>query len=109
LIFLVITTLLALAEHNAVKSDDAVIVLTSAGYLTGAADVCKVAPSESNQLSSGMALAISNGGYGDPAAAHVLFNTARQKGIEAAIAKTVDCDKVRDSLVRYVRALRKPQ
>lgn len=48
-------------------SADALIVLTTVGYLTGAADGCKVVANESNALSSGMAIAIGGGKYGNVA------------------------------------------
>ena len=90
---------------NGATSSDALIVLTTVGYLTGAADGCKVVPKESNQLSSGMALAIGRRNYGDPAQAHVLFNNARQKGIEEAASGKVNCEKVGVSVQQYVRSL----
>jgi hypothetical protein len=86
-------------------STDALIVLTTVGYLTGAADGCKVVPEQSNALSSGMALAISHGNYGSPAEAHTLFNNARQKGIADAAARKVDCVKIADSVRKYTRSL----
>lgn len=84
-------------------STDALIVLTTVGYLTGAADGCKVTPRESNTLSGGMAVAIGKGRYGDQAQAHVLLNNARQKGIAAATAGKVDCRKIADSVRQTVR------
>lgn len=101
---LAITVVLAVHAHGA-ESADALIVLTTVGYLTGAADGCKVVPDQSNQLSSGMAIAISRGKYGDQAQAHTLFNNARQKGIADASARRVDCTKVGDSVRQYVRSL----
>lgn len=98
-----ITALFAARAHG--DSTDALIVLTTVGYLTGAADGCKVAASESNALSSGMALAISKGNYGDQAQAHVLFNNARQRGVAAGAAGKVDCAKVSESVQEYVRTL----
>jgi hypothetical protein len=88
-------------------STNALIVLTTVGYLTGAADGCKVAPKQSNQLSSGIAIAIGHGSYGEPAEAHVLFNNARQRGIADAEAGKVDCAKVGDAVQKYVRSLRR--
>jgi hypothetical protein len=93
-------------EVHAANAADALIVLTSVGYLTGAADGCRVVPTESNQLASGMALAISRGGYGNQAQAQTLFNNARQKGTAEAAARKVDCAKVSDSVQRYVRSLK---
>ncbi len=90
---------------SAADSTDALIVLSTVGYLTGAADACKVVPEQSNQLSSGMAIAISHGNYGDPARAHMLFNNSRQKGIADAAARKVDCMKVGDMVGRHVRSL----
>lgn len=86
-------------------SSDALIVLTAVGYLTGAADGCKVVPRESNALSSGMAIAIGKGNYGSPAEAHTLLNSAKQRGIADAAAKKVDCVKIAESVRRYVRSL----
>ena len=99
-----IATVFAVHASGA-DSTDALIVLTTVGYLTGAADACKVVPEQSNQLSSGMAIAISRGNYGDQAQAHVLFNNARQRGIADAEAKKVDCVKVGNSVGKYVRSL----
>lgn len=96
---------LVISAHAA-DSTDALIVLTTVGYLTGAADGCSVAPTESNQLASGMALAISRGGYGNQAHAQTLFNNARQKGVAEATARKVDCAKVSDSIRQYVRSLK---
>jgi hydrogenase/urease accessory protein HupE len=87
------------------QSSDALIVLTTVGYLTGAADGCKVAVAESNALSSGMALAISKGQYGNQAQAHALLNNARQKGIADAAARKVNCTKVGESVREQVRSL----
>jgi hypothetical protein len=88
-----------------VDSTDALITLTTVGYLTGAADGCKIVSKQSNALSSGIAIAIGRGNYGDPAQAHVLFNNARQKGIEATVAGKVNCVKVGDSVQEYVHLL----
>jgi hypothetical protein len=92
-------------QAKGADSTDALIVLTTVGYLIGAADGCKVVPKESNQLSSGMAIAIARRSYGDPAQAHLLFNNARQKGIEEAGAGKVNCAKVGDSVQQQVRTL----
>lgn len=92
---------------SAGESSDALIVLTTVGYLTGAADGCKVVPSESNALASGMALAIGKGQYGKPAEAHALPNNARQRGASAAASKSVDCAKIAQSIRQYVRDLQK--
>ncbi|MEW5943075.1 MAG: hypothetical protein AB1710_04370 [Pseudomonadota bacterium] len=100
----IIATVFSVHAHGA-DSADALIVLTSVGYLTGAADGCKVVPEQSNQLSSGIALAINRGKYGDQAQAHTLLNNARQKGIADAAARKVDCTKVGDSVRKYVRSL----
>lgn len=86
-------------------SADALTVLTAVGYLTGAADYCQVVPEQSNQLSSGIALAISRGNYGDTAEAHTLLNNARQKGVSDAAAGKVDCAKTGDAVRKYVRSL----
>jgi hypothetical protein len=98
-----IGTLLAVPAHG--QSSDALIVLTTVGYLTGAADGCKVAAAESNALSGGMALAISKGKYGDQAQAHTLLNNARQKGVADAAARKVNCTKVAESVREQVRSL----
>jgi hypothetical protein len=96
----------ALPIHaNGADSADALIVLTTVGYLTGAADGCKVVSKESNQLSSGMALAIGRGNYGNPAKAHTLFNNARQEGIKSGAAGKVNCVMVGDNIKRYTRSL----
>src|SRR5258706_13715382 len=100
---LVIASVFAVHAHGA-DSTDALIVLTTAGYLAGAADGCKVVPEESNVLSSGMAIAIGGGKYGDQARAHNLFNNARPKGVADAAARRVDCAKVGDSVRQYVRS-----
>src|SRR5258705_9482817 len=89
-------------------STEALMVLTEVGYMTGAADGCKVAAKESNALSSGMAIAISGGKYGDPAEAHVLLNNARQRGVANAAAGKVDCAKVAASIRDYSNELLKP-
>jgi hypothetical protein len=86
-------------------STDALMVLTTVGYLTGAADACKVDPEMSNQLASGMAIAIGSGNYGESAQAHVLFNNARQKGIESGAAGKVNCAMVGDTIKQYTRSL----
>lgn len=101
---LAIVSVFAVHAHGA-DSTDALIVLTTVGYLTGAADGCKVVPEQSNQLSSGMAIAISRGKYGDQAQAHILLNNARQKGVADAAARKVDCTKIGDSVRKYVRSL----
>ena len=101
---IVIAAVLSVHAYGA-DSTDGLIVLTTVGYLTGAADACKVVPKGSNALNSGMAIAITHGNYGNPAEAHVLFNNARQKGIADAGAKKVDCAKVGDSVQKYVRSL----
>lgn len=88
-------------------STDALVVLTTVGYLTGAADGCGVASSESNALSSGMAIAINGGKYGAASQAHTLLNTARQRGISAAAAKSIDCAKIADALRKYYLELMK--
>jgi hydrogenase/urease accessory protein HupE len=98
-----IGALLAVRAHG--QSTDALIVLTTVGYLTGAADGCKVAAAESNALSGGMALAISKGKYGDQAQAHTLLNNARQRGIANAAAGKVNCAKVSESVREQVRSL----
>ncbi|MEO5702677.1 MAG: hypothetical protein ABIQ54_02100 [Gammaproteobacteria bacterium] len=90
---------------NGADSADALIVLTTVGYLTGAADVCKVVLKESNQLSSGLALAIGRGNYGDPAKAHVLFNNARQEGIKSGTAGKVNCVMVGDAIKQHTHSL----
>lgn len=100
-------SLLLSVQVQAAESADALIVLTTVGYLTGAADGCKVVPRESNALSSGMAVAISKGRYGDQAQAHTLLNNARQKGVAAAAAGKVDCRKIADSVRQTVRELSK--
>jgi hypothetical protein len=87
------------------QSSDALIVLTTVGYLTGAADGCKVAAAESNALSGGIALAISKGQYGDQANAHTLLNNAKQKGVAEAGAKKVDCAKVGEIVREQVRSI----
>lgn len=87
------------------QSTDALIVLTTVGYLTGAADGCKVAAAESNALSGGIALAISKGKYGDQAQAHILLNNARQTGIADVAARKVNCAKVSESVREQVRFL----
>lgn len=76
------------------QSADVLYVLTTTGYLTGAADACKVAATESNALSSAIGLAIAEGGYGDKVKAHTMFNGARQEGTADAVAKKVNCDSV---------------
>ena len=86
-------------------STDQLTVLTTVGFLTGAADGCKVAARESIALSSGMASAIDAGDYGTPSQAHVLFNNARQRGISDAMSKSVDCAKIEDSVKRYALML----
>jgi hypothetical protein len=106
ILVLVLTSAPAAATADAT---DALMVLSTVGYLTGAADGCKVASAESNALASGMALAISSGKYGDPAQAHMLFNNARQKGITSATAGKVDCNKVAASIRDYSRSLLKDQ
>jgi hypothetical protein len=82
---------------------DALIVLATIGFLTGAADVCKVAPEESNVAASALAIAIGSGNYGDPAEAQTTFNTARQRGIASASAKKVDCAKIGEHLRNFVK------
>jgi len=86
-------------------STDALIVLTAVGYLTGAADDCKVVPDQSNALTSGISLAIGQGNYGNPAESHILFNNARQRGITDAAARKVDCLKIAESVRRYTQSL----
>jgi hypothetical protein len=98
-------TVLPPTYADSADSSDALIVLTTVGYITGAADTCKVSPEKSNQLASGIALAISTGNYGDPSQAHVLLNNARQKGIADAAAGKVNCVKVGDLVNQYVRSL----
>ena len=93
------------ASPTHAQSSDALIVLTIVGYLTGAADGCKVAASESNALSGGIALAISKGQYGDQANAHVLLNNAKQEGIAAALAGKVSCTKVGELVREQVRSI----
>ena len=97
----------ALTFHVAAKSQssDALIVLTTVGYLTGAADVCKVAVPESNALSAGIALAISKGRYGDQANAHILLNNARQQGIADAGTNKVNCTRVGELVRDQVHSL----
>ena len=82
------------AASSDTPSADALIVLTSVGYMTGAADGCKVVPEESNAVASGMALAINGGKYGDIAEAHALLNKARQQGVADAASGKADCAKV---------------
>lgn len=96
--------LAATASPACCESTDAFIVLTTVGYLTGAADACRVAPVDSNALASGLAIAIERGKYGNAAEAHTTFNTARQRGIADATAGSVDCHKVGDRVRAYVRA-----
>lgn len=86
------------------QSADALIVLTTIGYLTGAADACKVAPAESNALSSGIALAIGGGKYGDQAQAHVLLKNASQEGVSAATSGKVNCAKVGELVREQARS-----
>ena len=86
-------------------SSDALIVLTTVGYLVGAADVCKVATDDSIALSSGIAIAISGGNYGDQAQAQILLNNARQKGTAAAAAGKVNCSKIGSTVRQYVQSL----
>jgi len=83
------------------KAADALTVLTATAYLTGAADSCKVALSESRVLSGVMAISIDRGNYGKPAQAHVDFNTARQQGITDHAAGKVECAKVRGMIEKY--------
>lgn len=87
------------------QSADALTVLTTVGYYTGAADTCGVARQESNALSGGMAIAISKGQYGDAARAHTLLNNARQEGSSAASRKKVDCTRVADFIRNYTGSL----
>jgi hypothetical protein len=93
------------ATATPAQSTDALVVLTTVGYLTGAADGCKVAAAESNALSGGIALAISKGQYGDQANAHVLLNNAKQEGIAAALAGKVNCTKVGELVREQVRSI----
>ena len=86
-------------------SPDALIVLTYVGYLVGAADGCKIDPDYSNQLSSGIAIAINGGNYGDPAEAHILLNNARQMGVAQASAGKVNCSKISSKVRQYVQSL----
>ncbi len=104
---LVVLAMAAIVAIDAGSADstDALIVLTTVGYLTGAADACRVARKESNQLRSGLAIAIGHGNYGTSAHAHALFNNARQEGVEAANAGKVNCEKVADAVHQYVRSL----
>ena len=87
------------------QSSDALIVLTTVGYLTGAADACKVAAAESNALSGGIALAIGRGRYGDQATAHTLLNNAKQRGVADAGAKKVDCAIVGERVREQVHSI----
>ena len=86
--------------HASGQSADALIVLTTVGFLVGAAD--KVVPAESNAAASGLGIAISGGNYGDPAQALALFNNARQKGAAEAAEKRLDCDRVGQKLRNFV-------
>lgn len=104
LIVLGVSTLFAMLAHA--QSSNALIVLTTVGYLTGAADACKVAADDSNALSSGLSLAISKGQYGDQANAHVLFNNAKQEGISQVRANKLNCQKVGELVREQVRSLR---
>ena len=79
--------------------------LTSAGFLTGAADGCNVAPKESNALASRMALAIRQGKYGEQGAAQNLFTAGHQSGVSDAAARKFDCRNIEGYLLAYVRAL----
>jgi hypothetical protein len=90
---------------HAADSTPSLTDLTTAGFLTGAADGCNVAPKESNALVSSMALAISQGKYGEQGAAHTRFNTGRQSGISDAAARKFDCRKIQEYLLAYVRRL----
>ena len=101
--YILLLGLLLSGQVQAAESTDALIVLTTVGYLSGAADGCKVVPMESNAMSGGMAIAISKGRYGDQAQAHMLLNNARQKGVAAATAGKVDCRKIADSVRQTVR------
>jgi hypothetical protein len=101
---LALAALLSVQTH-AEDSADALIVLTTVGFLTGAADGCRVVPKEASALSSGMALAIGKGQYGEQSEAHILLNNARQRGVAQAAAGKVDCKKIADSVRKYVREL----
>jgi hypothetical protein len=79
-------------------NSDALIVLTTAGYLSGAADACKVDSIQSNELNNSISIAISHGQYGDATQANILLNNARQRGIADTEAKKIDCTKIGDSI-----------
>ena len=104
-IIMAAATVFSPATIAAPMSSDALIVLTTIGYFTGAADACKVVPKLSNQLISGMALAINRGRYGDPAEAHVAMNNARQAGIAAVGAGKANCEKVEEKVRGIARSL----
>lgn len=101
-----IVSLLFLGMAARAGSADALMVLTTIGYLTGAADDCKVASAESNALSGGIAIAISGGKYGDQAEAHTLLSNAKQRGVADAVGKKLDCSMVREKVQSIVRTLR---
>ena len=106
--FAVATAGFLLAPLGAAASDvstEALTMLTTVGYLTGAADGCKVAAEESSALASGMALAINGGNYGDRAEALALFNNAKRRGVADAAAGKADCKKIAASIRDYTDAL----
>lgn len=92
---------------QASPSSDALLVLTQIGYLSGAADGCRVAAKESNILAGGMAVAITKGNYGSVGEAHALFNNARQRGTAAAASGRLNCPKIASDVKATVQALTK--
>jgi hypothetical protein len=102
----VILTAVVTLGARAEDSTDALVVVTTTGFLTGAADGCRVAADESNELASAMSMAISGGKYGDQAEALTEFNRARQRGSADAAAGKVDCDKIADTIRSYLTSLR---
>lgn len=89
------------AAHE--EDPDEIVVPTTVDYLTGAAESCKVAASDSKALNTAIVLAIGKGKYGDPAQARNLLNNARKKGATAAAAREVDCAAIARSVQLYAR------
>jgi len=104
-LLLVLGFLLSTWCADASKQGDALTVLTAVGYLTAAADVCRVAPQVSGAMQDVCALAIRSGAHGDQVEARRTYDTARRAGASDAIDKKVDCAKFETTLRAYAKSL----
>jgi hypothetical protein len=89
------------------KESDALIVMTTVGYMTGAADGCRVAKEMSAALNAGMYIAIDGGNYGKISEARLLYQNARQEGIANAASGKANCATVETKVRALYRSMMK--